>query len=174
MVRVRVSVCDWPDWSSQVTEMWSPGWYPTRTWATSSALATCWPPSEVISSPAVRPALAAGEPEMAPPSVTPLPVVDPNPEPPNPEFAGLDRDPQEAGGADVHVGRGGARLDLLGDGHRLVDRDRVGLLARGGLALELEARGGRGVDPDHLAVGVDQRAARVARLDGRVGLDQPG
>src|SRR5213078_5297454 len=30
----------------------------------------------------------------------------------------------------------------------------------------------RGVDPDGLALGVDERAAAVARVDGRVGLDE--
>src|SRR5207248_3011837 len=68
-----------------------------------------------------------------------------------------------------------AGLDLLGDGLRLVDRDGVGLLGGlAGLGLELGAAGGRGVHADHLAEGVDQRAARVTRLDVRVGLDQPG
>ena len=33
-------------------------------------------------------------------------------------------------------------------------------------------RGDRRVDPDHLAVEVDQRTARVARVDRRVGLDE--
>src|SRR5580693_2029335 len=89
---------------------------------------------------------------------------------------GADLQTEEGGGADVHVSGGGARLDLLGDGHRLVDRDRVRLGGGGGrgLALSLVAGAGGGVHPDHLAVGVDQRTARVAGLDGRVGLDQPG
>ena len=94
-----------------------------------------------------------------------------------------------------------ARLDLLGDGQRGVDRDRVALRrgpvrragrsrgpgARGPEAAaeaaaeaavpgpaELVVRRGRGVDADDLAVRVHQRAARVAGLDVRVGLDQPG
>src|SRR5580693_5835971 len=89
---------------------------------------------------------------------------------------GADLQTEEGGGADVHVSGGGARLDLLGDGHRLVDRDRIRLGGGGGrgLALRLAAGARGGVHPDHLAVGVDQRTARVAGLDGRVGLDQPG
>src|SRR6185437_14028127 len=85
-------------------------------------------------------------------------------------------DAEESGGADVDGGRALAGLDLLGDGLRVVDRDGVGLDGGGlaGLGLELGAAGGRGVHADHLAVGVDQRAAGVARLDVRVGLDQPG
>src|SRR6185312_16960283 len=88
--------------------------------------------------------------------------------------AAVGLDAEEGGGADVDGGRALARLDLLGDGLRVVDRNGVGL--RGGLAglgLELGAAGSRGVHADHLAEGVDQRAARVTRLDVRVGLDQP-
>ena len=87
---------------------------------------------------------------------------------------GADLQAQEGGGADVNVRGGGAGLDLLGDGHCLVDRDRVRLGGRRGLALRLVAGARGGVHPDHLAVGVDQRTARVTGLDGRVGLDQPG
>ena len=60
---------------------------------------------------------------------------------------------------------------LLGDGDGGVDRDGVSLGARG---LEREAgRGGR-VHSEHFACGVDERAARVTRLDVGVDLDQPG
>src|SRR5580704_8639910 len=85
---------------------------------------------------------------------------------------GLDLDAEEAGGADVHRGRGLARLYLVADRERVVDRDRerIGLLR----LLELHRVGGRGVDADHLAGGVDQRPARVPRLDRSVVVDQPG
>src|ERR1700733_11025137 len=85
---------------------------------------------------------------------------------------GLDLDAEEAGGADVHRGRGVARLDLVADRKRVVDRDRerIGLLR----LLELHRVGRRGVDADHLAGGVDQRPARVPRLDRSVVVDQAG
>src|SRR5580692_6398888 len=84
---------------------------------------------------------------------------------------GLDLDAEEAGGADVHRGRGVARLDLVADRERVVDRDRerIGLLR----LLELHRVGRRGVDADHLAGGVDERPARVPRLDRSVVVDQP-
>src|SRR6202167_3404984 len=85
---------------------------------------------------------------------------------------GLDLDAEEAAGADVHRGRGVARLDLVADRERVVDRDRerIGLLR----LLELHRVGRRGVDADHLAGGVDQRPARVPRLDRSVVVDQAG
>src|SRR5580658_10906610 len=90
VVRVRFEVCDWPVWSVQVSEIESPGWYLTRTWATSSGLETVWPPTAVIVSPWPRPALAAGDPERVPEMATPLvlpwlPLCPPKPgKPPKP------------------------------------------------------------------------------------------
>ena len=79
----------------------------------------------------------------------------------------------EVGAADPHVGvLDRAVVDqLLGDLLGGVDRDReadpdVAL----GLAAGLDLR----VDPDHSALGVEQRAARVAGVDRRVGLDRVG
>src|SRR5262245_34579620 len=82
-----------------------------------------------------------------------------------------DLHPQEPGRADVHRGGGGARLDLVGDRLGLVDGDSEGLRL---LALELRPLRGRGVDADDLPGGVDERAARVTRLDTRVVMDEPG
>ena len=62
----------------------------------------------------------------------------------------------------------------MGEVQRLVNRDRE-RLGGGRSRAELggSARPG-GVDADHLAVGVGERATGVARLDRRVGLDEPG
>src|SRR5437773_1262499 len=79
--RVTVAVCDCPDWSSQVSEILSPGWYLTRACWMSLVEETVWPATEVIVSPAVRPALAAAEPDRAPAMVTPLLVPLPLPSP---------------------------------------------------------------------------------------------
>src|SRR5438132_571457 len=77
--RVTVVVCDWPDWSSQLIETLTPGWCLTRICWMSVAEETVWPSTEVIVSPSVRPALAAGEPDRAPAMVTPLLVPLPLP-----------------------------------------------------------------------------------------------
>src|SRR5260370_11539390 len=71
VVRVTVEVCDWPLWSTQVILIESPGWYLTSTCEMSLATETDWPPTEVISSPAARPALPPGEPDRTPPTVHP-------------------------------------------------------------------------------------------------------
>jgi hypothetical protein len=101
----------------------------------SSAVETDWPPSAVISSPSVRPALAAGEPEgpgdahAARAALAAAEAAESAEAPGAAALArGADLHAEEGGGADVHVSRGSARLDLLGDGQRLVDRDGVGLL----------------------------------------------
>ncbi len=67
--------------------------------------------------------------------------------------------------------RSGAGDELLGDGEGVGDRDDEADVRR---LLLLVAGGDGGVDADDLAVGVDQRPARVARADGGVGLDQAG
>ena len=65
-----------------------------------------------------------------------------------------------------------AGLDLVGEGARSVDRDRV-RVARAGRP-EREARRGGGVHPDHLALAVQERAAGVAGLERCARLDQSG
>ena len=69
----------------------------------------------------------------------------------------------------------GRRSDLLGDVERLVDRDREALGRRRSRGSRTAAAGRRRrVHPDDLAVGVHERAAGVAGLDRRVGLDGAG
>src|SRR6185312_1045004 len=84
---------------------------------------------------------------------------------------GLDLDAEERRRADVHAGRGVPGDDLLRDRERLADPDRVAV-ARA--RAEDEAARGSRVHADHLAGAVQQRAARVARLEVRVRLDQAG
>ena len=56
---------------------------------------------------------------------------------------------------------------MIGHAHRLVDGDREGdAHVAAALAVDL------GVDADHFALQVDEWAARVAGVDGHVGLDQ--
>ena len=108
------------------------------------------PSFAVITSPALSPAFAAGEPPttvaiFAPPS---------------------------------RVARRGCRVGVLhlaagdervGDALRCVDRDReADAVVAAGVALDLR------VDPDHLAAEVEQRAARVAVVDRGVRLDRAG
>jgi hypothetical protein len=60
-----------------------------------------------------------------------------------------------------------AGLELLGHAHRFVDRHRErDAHVAAGAAVDLR------VDADDFAAHVDQRAARIARIDGDVGLDQ--
>ena len=61
------------------------------------------------------------------------------------------------------------RERLAGDG---LLHDRLGDVDRDGEADALRVAGDGGVDADDVARGVDQRAARVAGVDRRVGLDQ--
>ena len=65
-------------------------------------------------------------------------------------------------------------MQLLDGAADLVDRDREADADVAALAAEAPAADGRdrGVDPDDLAVEVDQRAAGVAGVDGGVGLDR--
>src|SRR5262249_52098322 len=88
LARVTVAVCDCSDWSTELIEILSPGWYFTRIWLMSVAEETDWPATEVIVSPSVRPALSAGEPDRVPEMVAPLlallPLPSPWPKPPNP------------------------------------------------------------------------------------------
>jgi hypothetical protein len=71
-----------------------------------------------------------------------------------------------AGDAEVGLVDLPAVLELRGDIRRSLDRDgEADTLVAAALALDL------GVDPDHLAGTVDQRAARVPGVDGSVGLD---
>ncbi len=59
------------------------------------------------------------------------------------------------------------RLQLIGDAHRLVDRNRErNAHETAGAAVDLR------VDADHLALHVDERPAGVARVDRHVGLDE--
>src|SRR5690606_13660300 len=69
---------------------------------------------------------------------------------------------------------GAAALDeLLGDRLGLLDRDGEAQADGTGLAAGLPAGAGDGgIDPDDLAVHVDQRPAGVARVDRGVGLDR--
>ena len=107
-------------------------------------------PTLVTTSPASSPALSAG-----PPASNAL----------DPRAAGVrvgDLD------AEVRVADLLALDELVGDGLRLVGRDREADadVAVGAL------RGDRAVDADDLAVHVDQRATGVARVDRGVGLDR--
>jgi len=52
--------------------MLSPGWCPTSAERIPAGEVMLWPPSEVIVSPAVRPALAAAEPDSAPATAAPV------------------------------------------------------------------------------------------------------
>ncbi len=112
-------------------------------------------------SPAPSPAWAAGPPATAWDRLAPelLPLL------------GLIEDAQEGRGSDVHGGGGLPGLDLVGDAGGLIDRDGEALAAGGP---EGEPGRGGGVDTDHVALGVDQGATRVAGLDIGVDLDEAG
>ena len=73
----------------------------------------------------------------------------------------LDRNPDAAA---LHLA---IAHDLLHDAPRHVDRHR-----EADADIAATRRQDRGVDPDHLAVEVDQRSARIARIDRGVGLDE--
>ena len=76
-----MAVWDWPEASTQPIWTLSPGWYPATKLLRVEFESTLWPPSDVITSPAARPAWATG-----PPGTTLL-TVGPEalePEPPNP------------------------------------------------------------------------------------------
>src|SRR5690606_7151363 len=73
------------------------------------------------------------------------------------------RDPH----ADAPAHDPAARLELFGDAHRRVDRDREGdSHEAAGPAVDLR------VDADDLALHVDQGPARIPGIDGHVGLDE--
>src|SRR5215472_9421852 len=59
---VMVAVCDWPELSVQLSVILSPGWWPAIVVARSCADETDLPSTEVMTSPACRPAEAAGVP----------------------------------------------------------------------------------------------------------------
>src|SRR5260370_4868098 len=60
--RTTVAVCDWPDWSVQLMLILSPGWrLPSTDWMSEEDV-TVWPATEVIWSPATRPARATADP----------------------------------------------------------------------------------------------------------------
>src|SRR6201992_417351 len=82
--RVMGVVCDAPEVSVQVTLRLSPGWSELRMVEIWVGSVTVCPATEVITSPAASPAVAAGEPDrvpstVAPEVVVPLPPVLPKP-----------------------------------------------------------------------------------------------
>src|SRR5262249_48051135 len=78
-VRVTVTVWDWPAWSVQLRLILSPGWWLASADWMSEEDVTVWPATEVIWSPAVRPAWAAADPGTTPAMATPLPLAEPPP-----------------------------------------------------------------------------------------------
>ena len=60
--------------------------------------------------------------------------------------------------------------ELIGDRARGRDRDREANALR--LDTRLRLTGYQGVDADNLSLEIDQRAARVARVDGCIGLNR--
>ena len=187
-----MAVWDCPELSVQPMLTLSPGWYWLMAFVRSLAELIVVPPSEVMTSPSARPAswagpfvtvLATEAPDAVEPVLPVLPELPPKkpPKPPPRHAAtvagaaalGVDLDAEEGRLTDVDRGRARTGLDRLRDGERGVDRDGEALGPRG-LAVVLE-RGpgrGRGVHPEHVARGVDQRAARVSGLNVGVGLDE--
>src|SRR5438067_13432075 len=74
--RSTVPVCDWPDESTQPICTLSPGWWLTSNPEMLAAESTLWPSRDVITSPVVSPAFAAGPPDTTPLTVAP-PLLDP-------------------------------------------------------------------------------------------------
>src|SRR5689334_4395551 len=135
---------------------------------------TAYPPAEVMTSPANRPAWAAGVPQTTPLTSAPVPAGAMlagaaavsslmQPLPPRAGAVAVRKEHAEEGGqADLDPGALAAGRDLPGDGHGLVDGD--------GVAGVDGVPAGRGVDPDHPAVGAGQRPAGIARPDVGAGL----
>ena len=125
-----------------------------RRWR-SPAVATALPSSSTMRSSARRPARSAGLPGTTSTTSTPVRVA--------PLRARLWRQrPRPAGDADV------------GAAHAALAHQRADDAARRGVDRDGEAEadaGDRGVDADHAAEAVDERAARVARVQRGVGLD---
>ena len=122
-----------------------------------------WPSSATITSPTSRPASAAGLSGAT--SVTTAPA------------GGADAELVElvarqiADGFGRHAEEGGLRRHFSATLPQLVDQ-RLDVVDGDGEADVLGVGGDRGVDPDHLTGGVEQRATRVAGVDGGVGLDE--
>ena len=76
---------------------------------------------------------------------------------------------EERARPDVHRRGAVTGLDLVGDGERIVDRDGIPV---GRATVGDVARRRRGVDPDDLTGGVEERPAGVPRLERGAGLDQ--
>ena len=122
----------------------------------SSLVATAAPSTAMIRSYTRRPARSPGDPAVT--SCTSAPcAVD---ETERALQVGID---VAQGHADEAARHAPALLQLRQDGHCLVDRHRKPDVAG--------ARADGGVDADDLAAAVDERAAAVAEVDGRVGLD---
>src|ERR1700759_986735 len=88
VARVMVAVCDAPEVSVQVTLTLSPGWAELRMVEIWVGSVTVCPATEVITSPAASPAVAAGEPDRVPSTVAPevvVPVPPVLPQPPSVE-----------------------------------------------------------------------------------------
>src|SRR5581483_11296071 len=148
------SVRVWP-FRSIVMSIVSPGLRSATAAVTSSALATSLPSILVMTSPWANPACSAPEPGVTLATTAPLVVS-------RPSWRWIGR---EAHRRDAEEGlrRRLAGLQLVDDRHGLVDGQ--------GEADVLGVAGHGGVDPDDLALGVEQRAAGVARVDGGVGLE---
>src|SRR5215471_20102484 len=74
--RVTVTLCCWPLALSQVILTLSPGWWVTSAERMSLGELMDWPATEVISSPAARPAWLAAPPGTVPAIAAPLPPAD--------------------------------------------------------------------------------------------------
>ena len=129
----------------------SDGWCAPTCAVRSSAVVIALPSIAVITSPAFRPALSAGEP------LTTVVICAPR--------RRRVRDADAEVGV-LHLAAGDERVR---DALRRVDRDReADAVVAAGVALDLR------VDADHLAAEVQQRAAGVAVVDRGVGLDRAG
>src|SRR5262249_25381307 len=89
VARVTVAVWGWPGGAGQPIGTWSRGWCgATAAWGSDCA-DTAGPSIESITSPADRPAWAAGDPERVPSTVSALPLWPPPEKPPLAEEFGL-------------------------------------------------------------------------------------
>src|ERR1035437_9163885 len=109
----------------------SPGWYWLSTERSCDGAVMRWPPSEVITSPAVRPARAAAEPCSTPAVSAPVPAGSPGAPPGEVVTGEAISMPRNAVEPVWTVAEELPASDLAGDGGCPVDRDRVGL-GRGG------------------------------------------